>query len=167
MKPFIPLKDVRSVLSILTKISMFGGISEKQQREIFRRLETGRFKPGEFIFQKGDEPAHIYIVKSGMIDLLLPDEEEAIHMKQLQVGECFGEASLMSMHQHTASAVALEPSEVIGLSRHALNQLRHEDLELFALLMMNLTRELARRLRDADNTLIRCLHSCRKKDGPF
>ena len=155
---FTPLKDVGSVLSILSKISIFGGINDTQQLEIFRRLETGFYKKGEFIFQTGDEPTHIYIVKTGGIDLQIHGQKVVLHKKELSVGECFGEASLMSMHPHTASAQATEDTEIIVLSRHALNQLRYEDPSLFSLLLINIARELARRLKTTDDILLHYFH---------
>ena len=162
MNLFTPLKDADSVLSILSQISIFGGVTESQSKEIFRRLETGYFKKGDCIFKKGDEPTHIYIVKKGMVDLRITDNEVVIHKKELGVGECFGEASLMSMHSHTATAVAAEDSEIIVLSRHALNLLRREDPSLFSLLLINIARELARRLKITDDILLHVLNENRK-----
>ena len=155
---FHPLEDPGEVVSILSQISIFGGVTETQQNEIFSRLEIGRWSQGELVFQKGDEPSHIYIVKSGCVELFLPDEDKIIEKKRLGVGECFGQVAVMSIHQHTISAVALEDSEIIVFSRKLLHQLRHEDLELFALLMMNIARELARRLQFTDELLIRSIH---------
>jgi len=159
MKTFVPLKEVDSVYAILAQISIFGGTTDIQRKEIFRRLETGTFEKGEYIFQKGDEPSHIYIVKNGSIDLLITDGEVIIQKKELGVGECFGEASLMSMHTHTASAIATTQTEIIVLSRHALNLLRHEDPPLFSLLLINIARELARRLKITDDILLHYLHT--------
>jgi len=158
MKIYTPLKDIESVLSILSKISIFGGVMESQRNEIFKRLETAIFEKGESIFNKGDEPTHIYIVKSGTINLLITDGELVIQKKELGVGESFGEASLMSMHTHTATAVAAEKSEIIVLSRHAMNLLRHEDPGLFSLLLINIARELARRLKMTDDILLHYMH---------
>jgi len=158
MNPFVPLTNSESVRSILSQISLFGGTSELQLKSIFRRLESGRVKKGAFVFKKGDEPFYIYIVKSGKLDLLLTDDEVVLEVHELGVGECFGEASIMSMHKHTATAVAKEDSEVMVLSRRALIELRHEDIELFALLMMNIARELARRLQLTDTMLLHYLH---------
>ncbi|MEI8342953.1 MAG: hypothetical protein WCH43_15630, partial [Verrucomicrobiota bacterium] len=59
---------------------------------------------------------------------------------------------------HTATAVASEDSEIITLSRHALNLLRHEDPALFSLLLINIARELARRLKTTDDILLHYLH---------
>ena len=117
-------------------------------------MELWTFGVGEVVFKKGDEPLHLYIVKSGKIDLQITENDVVVHKHGLQVGECFGESSLMSMHKHTATATAAVESEIMVLSRNALIGLKHEDLELFALLMMNLARELARRLYITDQMLL-------------
>jgi CRP-like cAMP-binding protein len=165
MNSFTQLKDAESVLPILSKISIFGGATDFQRREIFGRLETRFFKKGDCIFQRGDEPEHIYIVKSGEVDLRITDNEVVLHKKVLEVGECFGEASLMSMHRHTATAIAAADTEIIALARHALNQLRHEDPALFSLLLINIARELARRLKTTDDILLHYLHSAKNGGG--
>ena len=163
MRAFIPLKDVESVLPILSDIAILGGFSDRQLHEIFKYLEESVFKQGETVFQKGDEPTHIYIVKKGKIDLLIAKQEVLLKKKTLATGDCFGEASLMAMHTHTATAIALEDSEVMVLSRQALLQLRKEDNQLFSLLIMNIARELARRLELTDEILLHYIHQ--HKDG--
>jgi CRP-like cAMP-binding protein len=161
IKEFVPLEDVESVLHILSKIAIWGGVSERQQKEIFRRLETGTFGKGEYVFRKGDEPAYIYIVKSGKIDLFISDQRVMIKKETLSVGGCFGVASLMAMERHNATAMAIEESEVMVLSRKALLELQGEDIQLFALLMMNTARELARRLKLTDEILLRYVRKMR------
>ncbi len=159
MNTFVPLENPQEVISILSRISIFGGVTDDQQNEIFRRLEVGTVKKGQFVFQKGDEPSHVYIVERGLIELFIPDKEHIIEKKRLGVGECFGQVAVMSIHQHTISAVALEDSTLIVLSRRALYQLHQEDIALFALLMMNLARELARRLQFMDHLLLESVHT--------
>ena len=159
MKTFVPLEDVESVLPILSEIAIFGGFSDRQLSEIFKYLEESIFKQGENIFRQGDEPSYIYIVKKGKIDLLITKQKVILKKKTLAVGDCFGEASLMAMHQHTATAVAREDSEVMVLSRRALLLLKKQDSNLFSLLMMNIARELARRLELTDEILLHYIHS--------
>jgi CRP/FNR family cyclic AMP-dependent transcriptional regulator len=163
MKNFVPLEDIESVVPILSDIAIWGGVTEEQSDKIFKQLETGIFKEGEHIFKKGDEPSHIYIVRKGKIGLLIIDQQINLLKKTLVTGECFGVASLMAMRRHTSTAIALENSEVLVLSREALWQLRREDIELFALLMMNIARELARRLKLTDDILLQYMHT--HKDG--
>jgi CRP/FNR family cyclic AMP-dependent transcriptional regulator len=151
---FAPLTNSSEVLPILSRIGIFGGATEFQQEEIFRWLEIGIVQQGQSVFEKGEEPSHIYVVKRGEIELLIPGADVTIQKKKLGVGECFGQVALMSMHRHAISAVASEQSEIIVLSRRSLHQLRHEDIELFALLIMNIARELARRLTYTDEMLL-------------
>src|SRR5580692_7233761 len=97
MKQYTPLKDVDSVILILSHISFLGGVSEVQRNKIFRILEIGHFKAGEYVSRRGDEPSHIYIIKSGKIDLLITDNDVAVRKREFTVGDCFGEAALLSM----------------------------------------------------------------------
>ena len=141
-------------MSILSKISFLGGISDAQRNEIFRFLEIGVFRKGEYISRKGEPPSHIYIIKKGKVDLLITDNEVAVKKREFNVGDCFGEAAMLSMINNTASFVAAEDSELIVFSRRALNQLRREDLDAFCILIMNLARELARKLQFTDEILL-------------
>lgn len=162
MKDYTPLEDAESMISILTKISFLGGVSDAQREEIFRRLEVGSFKKGEYISRKGETPSHIYIIKKGKVDLLITDNEVAIKKREFNVGDCFGEAALLSMINNTASFVAAEDSELVVLSRRALNLLRGEDPAVFCVLIMNLARELARKLQYTDNILLQHQHELSK-----
>ena len=154
MNRTVPLTDLDSVNAIISQLRIFGGMTDTQRDTMFRWLELWLLEEGDYVFHKGDEPSGIYIVKSGKIDLQLMEKDTRIHKHELKVGECFGEASFMSMHSHTTTAVATERTEIVVLSRHALIQLKQEDIGLFALLMMNLARELARRLYLTDQMLL-------------
>lgn len=158
MSSFEPLRIFTPVLSMISEISIFGGVTDEQWKTILPKLERGIFKKGERIFEQGNEPTHIYIVQSGKVELLISDETVAFEKKLLGPGECFGQVSLMSMHRHSATAIAEQDCVIVGLSRHALIALKEEDIALFALLMMNVARELARRLMLTDNLLLHYIH---------
>ena len=158
MNAFKPLENFDAVVSILSEISMFGGITEAQQNDIFSRVEIGTFRRGETIFQEGDDPTHIYIVKSGLVGLFISDKEVKIEKKRLGKGECFGHVALISINKHNLSAVAVVDSDIIVFSKELLHQLRHEESDLFSLLMLNIARELARRLQYTDELLLKAMH---------
>ena len=162
MNSFRPLENLNSVVSILSEISMFGGINEAQQNEILRRVEVGTFKRGETIFREGDDPTHLYIVKSGLVGLFISDKEVKIEKKRLGKGECFGHVALISINKHNLSAVAVVDSEILVFSKELLRQLHHEDSELFSLLILNIARELARRLQYTDTLLLKAMHGPEK-----
>ena len=155
MNRFSPLEDVKSVESILAHISFLGGVSDSERNEIFRLFEVGRFKKDEFVSRRGEEASHIYIIRTGRIDLLITDNDVAIKKREFNIGDCFGEAAMLSMINNTASFRAAEDSELIVLSRRSLNQLRRKDINLFCILILNLARELARKLQYTDEMLLK------------
>ena len=158
MNPFVPLENPQSFVSLLSDVSMFGGLTDAQRTEILRRVQVGKFKRGQNIFQEGDDPSHIYLVKSGLVGLFISDKEVKIEKKRLGKGECFGHVALISITRHNLSAVAVVDSEILVISKELLQQLRHEDSELFSLLMLNIARELARRLQYTDDLLLKAMH---------
>ncbi len=158
MNTFVPLENPQSLVALFSEFSMFDGLSHEQRDEVLRRVEVGTFKRGENIFLTGDEPTHIYIIKSGLIGLFISDEEVKIEKKRLGKGEYFGHVALISVNKHNLSAVAVVDSELLVVSKELLQKLRHEDSGLFSLLIVNIARELARRLQFTDDLLLKAIH---------
>jgi len=154
VKEYHPIEDIDSVISILSEIPVWEGLSSKEQQKVYRLLEVGTFRKGEYVFQKGDQPTHVYIVKSGQIDIFNVGQDVTVEKETVRAGGCFGVAPLMSMQTHMVTAIAAEESEIMVLSRRALLELRYEDIDLFAALMMNIAKDIARRLKLTDDILL-------------
>ncbi len=154
MNRFRPLQHRGSVFSILENIPFLGGISESQRQLIFSYMEAASYEQGEFIARKGETPTHIYIIQKGLVGLVLEKDGANISKRQFHTGASFGEAALLSLINNTASFRADEASDLIVLSRRALNTLRKEDSEVFTILMVNMARELARKLQYTDEMLL-------------
>ena len=158
VKEFAPLQYDGPVESILCNIPFLGGITDAQRELIFSYFEVGHYETGEFIARKDETPSHIYIIKSGSVSLVLGEGDSAISKRQFSEGDSFGEAALLSLVNNSASFVANEPCELIVLSRRALNELRKRDAEVFCHLMVNMARELARKLQYTDEMLLNLEH---------
>lgn len=155
--PREPLLEVEKVLPILDQIVIFGGLSEFQLYEIFKRLKLVHYNSGETIFDVGDSASYIYIVQSGRVDLFYKVGGKPVLKAELLPGACFGDVSVIGIQPHTASAVAVEKSDLLVLSGEALDDLFHSDLNLFSMLVLNIAREACRRLHKTNKQLVRCL----------
>lgn len=71
----------------------------------------------------------------------------------LKEGDCFGEMAVMDHCARSASVRAVEDCAAICISSANLYRVYGHDLKQFALIQMNMGREVCRRLRDADNRL--------------
>lgn len=154
LKESIPLVEMDEILSILFKISIFGGLKPDQLQVIFSMLEKVKYLEGECIFKKGEEPSHIYIVESGIVELALDVNGHFLAKTVFTVGQCFGETSVIGIQPHSAHTFAKTDCELIVLSRKALMSIFKKDKELFGMLILNIAREACRRLAQADETLL-------------
>lgn len=146
--------DIENVLPMLNKIAIFAGLTEKQLYTIFRLLTKADYKKGELVFEQGDSPTHIHIVRSGKIKLVVFKDDTPLELAEFSQGDCFGEASVIGIQPHEGSTVASEDSQLIVLSRKALLSIYDTDKELFGILILNIAREIARRLYKSDQTLL-------------
>jgi CRP-like cAMP-binding protein len=153
-KQLFPLLDIEDVLPILNDISIFAGLSDKQLYTLFRLLEKTSYKKGEKVFEQGSQPSYIYIIQSGSVKLVINEKSDPLELIVVEQGKCFGETSIIGIQPHAATAVTVEDTELIVLSRNALLSLLKTDLELFNILILNIAREACRRLYKTDEILL-------------
>ena len=68
-------------------------------------------------------------------------------------GDCIGEMAIIDLQSRSASVRAVADCLAIEITRVTLNKLYQTDLEQFAIIMMNMGREVSRRLRIASDRL--------------
>lgn len=140
-------QSIQSALfAIKDKISLFGALSKDQLNKIASLLESRSLKAGETVFKRGDPPCNIYIMRSGLVSLVFDVDDTFVTKNEFSCGDCFGEDAIIGIQPHSAMAIAATSSEVWVLSRHDLMAIAEDDMLLFSLLMMNIAREVSRRL---------------------
>lgn len=150
----LPLLDVENVLPILNKISILGGLDDKQLYTVFHLLEVEHYQKGEFIFRQGDAPSHIRIIRSGRVRMVENVDGTPMELVEFKMGDCFGEVSVLAIHPHTASALAIENTDLLVVPRDKLFHLYHSEPQLFGMLMMNIAREACRRLNKTEDIML-------------
>ena len=81
----------------------------------FHQLRT-KFKKGALIFSEGDERGSAYIIEHGTVEISVTKDGKPIPLVKLGQGEVFGEAALLGEGRRTATARAVEDSEVFMIS---------------------------------------------------
>jgi CRP/FNR family transcriptional regulator, cyclic AMP receptor protein len=118
---------------------------------------VGRARPiharaGDVFLREGEPGGNLYVVLRGRVEVYL-DESAAdgeptprVPLAELGPGDCLGETSLLGILPRTASVLALTDCELAVLRGKDLFDLSELDAHEFALLVMNLAREVSRRL---------------------
>jgi CRP-like cAMP-binding protein len=96
----------------------------------------------------------MYVLESGRAAVVKEWQGRELLLRELGPGDCFGEMALIDLSPRSASVQALEDCSAFEIFAASLHQLYQRDLEQFALIQMNMARELSRRLRATDERLL-------------
>ena len=83
-------------------------------------------------FWLGSQPSHIYIIQSGSVKLVVNAKQSPLELIVLEEGHCFGETSVIGIQPHAVTAITVEDTELIVLSRNALLSLLKSDIDLLS-----------------------------------
>ena len=141
----------------LKRCSLFGGVTE-QAFEIIRPYITFMHFPERTpIVSEGEVNDRIYFIESGAVEVLKRvvrgTDVTQKRLVTLNAGDTFGEMELIDIQPCAATVRTLEPTETLSLSNRDLYKVSKLDMKTYALLVMNLAREISRRLRDMDDKI--------------
>jgi uncharacterized membrane protein len=102
----------------LTEVEFFQHLDEEDAEALAHVVDLIQVNAGDELFSFGDPGESLYIVRSGQVELYVKDNiGEKIVLTVAEKGDLFGELALLDTGSRTASALALEDSELFELDR--------------------------------------------------
>lgn len=113
----MPIVDVE----ILRQIPMFELLDERELEVLAGQLEIEQYVANQIIFTAGEEGGEMYLVQRGRVEVFVRDVSHArVTIDHLEVGEIFGDLSLLDNQPRSASAKALADTTLIVIDRDDL-----------------------------------------------
>ncbi len=129
---------------------MFEGLSQEDLDHLASTLVERRLRGGEMIFNQGERGKEMFIIAEGHVNIHLPGEQSRrVSLKDISVGEYFGELALFDDKPRSASALATTEAVLLELSRETLSSY----LERRPRAAMAILRTMADRLRETNAML--------------
>lgn len=141
-------------IAMLQQMPLFGGISEAALSFLLGVSADVQIPRGAFFFREGEPGESMFVLESGLVEVRKRAPQGSLLLCRLGPGNCFGEMAMIDLSPRSASVQALENCSGFEIFAASLFQLYERDLEQFALIQMNMARELSRRLRVADERLL-------------
>ena len=140
--------------SELRNIGLFGALSEDVLVHLASTLSVESPAAGQMLFREGDDASAMYVVVSGEIEVLKRSRRGVdARVAVLGPGDWFGEMSIVDIQPRSATVRALAPGRLVRITPADLDALYRYDVRSYAIVVLNLARELSRRLRVADGIL--------------
>jgi len=138
----------------LRKIGLFGAISDEVLSFLASKLVVLGPEPGDVIFREGEPARDMFVVISGEIEVLKRSHSGVeTRVALLGPGDWFGEMSILDVQPRSATVRIVSPGRLLRMSSSDLDALYRHDVKAYALIVLNVARELSRRLRVADGLL--------------
>jgi CRP/FNR family transcriptional regulator, cyclic AMP receptor protein len=140
-------------IELLQSMPIFGAIREDALQFLLEQAREVVVRAGEFFFRENDQATSMFVLESGRAVVIKGWQGHDTELHRLGAGDCFGEMALMDLFARSASVFAVEDCRAIEFSAADLLRLFERDAEQFALIQMNIGREVCRRLRATDERL--------------
>jgi CRP-like cAMP-binding protein len=124
---------------------------QEQIDTIFPLMERGSYEAGQDLIAEGEKNGRVFFIVSGRVAVI----KNGLVLMEFKEGDTVGEMEVLDMMPSAATVRAQEKVEVISLSNSGLYEIYKQDPKAFALMVMNLARDMSRRLRKMDDWVAR------------
>lgn len=125
----------------LREVALFQGLGQEDLTEILRISEQVRVDNGEYVFEEGERGDHFYVIVHGAVELRKATGSGFKRLAILKAGQAFGEMALLNQTPRSASALAVEDTYLLSVSRAAFSRMLGGDT-LSVRLLKNLSKAL-------------------------
>ena len=142
----------RMTARFLKLASPFASLTPDQTHTLSKKIQRLTVAAGEIVVRQGDEGDTAFLVMKGRLDAVLEGADGSEkRLSTMRAGMMFGETALLNRAPRNASVRALEPSELLVLSRtdilDAMTSVRDVRAKMVELLQM---RALPKRIDDIE-----------------
>jgi len=136
--------------AVLKAVPLFSSFPDDQLRMLATVVGRRSVPRSTTVMASGDPTDSLYIVLSGRLKVLMSDAEgKEVILSILGPGEFFGEMGLIDDSPRSASVLAIEPCELLSISKRDFKKCMAENFDM----SMAVMRGLVRRLREADRKI--------------
>jgi CRP/FNR family transcriptional regulator, cyclic AMP receptor protein len=138
-------------VDLLRQIPVFAGLSEEALSVLAQAVDEVDYQAGEIVVREGEPGNRMFIILSGSVEVvknLGQPRETALDVMRSR--NFLGEMSIVDSVVRSASVRALENSRLFSLRGIDLYRLFKRFPEQYAIVILNIARDLARRLRALD-----------------
>jgi CRP-like cAMP-binding protein len=139
----MPDSRTSTAADALARVSPFSALPPEERRRLSPFARVRRYERGETIFREGDPSEWFHSIVAGRVKIVkyAPNDRELI-LEVFGPGDPFGAVAAYEGRPFPASAVALEPAEVLSIQRRDFFSLLSRNPDMVRGLLLGLTQRL-------------------------
>lgn len=142
------LEEKEEELLQLRDFTLFKERKEETLAEIQSLVQSRSFKKGEVIYSQGDSRGEIFLIRRGLVRIMLPaDNRKSVHLSTVGQNNFFGEFSFLEGSPHYTDAVSASDTDLYVITSETFALFSEHHKKASFQFMQSLATELAQRLR--------------------
>lgn len=138
----------------LHRLDIFKGLDDRQLAMVERVLRPMQFEAGQRILSAGSRGRMFFVIARGSVSIFVKGSSGAqMRISCIGPGQFFGEMSVLQDGARSADVIADERVICYGMTGDDLDAFGSEDPKLLAVILANMGREFATRLRRANELI--------------
>ncbi|MBX2823294.1 MAG: cyclic nucleotide-binding domain-containing protein [Gammaproteobacteria bacterium] len=135
-----------------TRIPIFAGMSASALEQLSSSAGVLEFPADELLFSQGEPGRSFYLIESGEVEVFQQVESgQEKSIARLPQGDFFGDMAILECAPRSASVRTTQPSLLHEITTGHLHQLYKDMPDQYSILILNIARDLARRLHKMDD----------------
>lgn len=134
--------------------SIFGALSPEVIEYILDKGEVYSVNKWDIIYKPGDKGDRFFVILKGSVGFYQYHHGEYAYIRDHLFGEELGFVAMIALHDRVGKAVAAEDGYLLEVSCTLFSELQRQYPAEFGILLLNLSREMARTIRDISNTIV-------------
>lgn len=145
---------------ILKEQVLLEDLEAAELKKIGSIIKRIAFKKGEYIFKEQEDAKGIYMIHSGKVEISkITSDAWKQTLAVLSKGHFFGELSIIEQRRHDATAVAIEGTEILFMSKEDFERMENENILVASRIMKKLILVLSKNLRRMNEKFLNALIS--------
>ncbi|MCP8687052.1 Crp/Fnr family transcriptional regulator [Marinobacterium sedimentorum] len=136
------------------EMSTFGALPDTTVQRLLAEGHVRQLDQGEVLYRAGDRVYSFFVVISGQLAMYSCADDQHAFSRHHTQGETIGFVAMIGLHERVATAVAAQETLVVEISSDQFLGLHISEPEAFGLLLLNLSREMARGIRQLNSIIV-------------
>lgn len=117
-------------LEALARVPIFSRLDDKGRRKLAKLCAVKSLEAGDVLYEEGAMGLSLFIVTSGQVEIYRDSGDKKITLERVVTGGILGHLALLDDQPRAASAVALEHTECLLLTRDSFDTLVKKEPEI-------------------------------------
>lgn len=151
-----------SIKDMFQGCELFFDMYDEEIEQLVKKQLVHHVEPSDYLIKEGETGKQIFIVLDGILEITKENEGGEFTIEKLKHGDVFGVLMLIDAYPYSVSFKAKTKVSVLEIKHENIMELFTKNPKVFSVISLNISRLLAKRLRNAHGAISKAMENTSK-----